>query len=89
MLFVRAFNKIPSSAGKTTGLLTVKKLEGRRKHRILMAANIVRLCPLAPVIRGKAPRDVNCDNALERYDSFYLNKYRNIDDFMFMYSDNL
>lgn len=89
MVFVRAFTKIPSSAGKTTGLLSVKKLDGRRKHRLVLASNVVRLCPLAPIIRGRAPRDVNCNNVLDRYNDFYLNKYRNIDDYMFMCSDNL
>ena len=89
MVFVRAFSKIPPSAGKITGLLSVKKLDARRKHRLVLASNVVRLCPLAPVIRGSAPRDVDCDNVLDRYDDFYLNKYRNVDDYMLMYSDNL
>lgn len=89
MAFVRAFSKIPSSANKTTGLLTIKQLDAQRRYRILLASDIVRLCPLAPVIHGKALRDVDCDNMLDRYSEFYLNKYRNIDDYMFMYSDAL
>lgn len=89
MVYVRAFSKIPHSAGKATGLMSVKKLETRRQHRMVLGSNIVRICPLAPNIRGSAPRDVDCDNVLDRYDEFYLNKYRNIDDFMFMYSNNI
>lgn len=89
MMYVRAFSKIPHSAGKMTGLLAVKKRDGQRQNRIILAANIVRLCPLAPIIRGRAPQDVDCDNVLDRYSDFYLNKYHNIDNFMFMYSNNL
>lgn len=89
MVYVCGFSKIPRSAGKTTGLRSVKKLDGRRQHRIALASDILRLCPLAPVMRGRALRDVDCDNVFDRYDDFYLNKYRNIDDFMFMYSDDL
>jgi hypothetical protein len=54
-----------------------------------MACNIVRLCPLSPIIRGRAPRDVDCNNVLDRYSEFYLNKYRNMDDYIFMSSHNL
>lgn len=89
MVYVRAFSKIPRSVSRTTGLRIVKKVEGRSRHRIALASGVVRLCPLAPVIKGRAPRDVNCDNALDRYAEFYLNKYRNIDDYMFMCSNEL
>ncbi|KAG8705804.1 hypothetical protein FRC09_002747 [Ceratobasidium sp. 395] len=89
MAFVHTFTKISRSANRTTGLLTVSKTIGRWKHRIILASEVVRSCPLAPVMRGAALRDVNRDNVLERYSDFYLNKYRSVDDFIFMYSDML
>ena len=89
MAYVQAFSQIPRSADKINGLLMVKKRDGRRMHRIVLASDIVRLSPLAPVICGSAPQDVDCDNVLDRYSDFCLNKYRNIDDFMFMYSNNI
>ncbi|KAG9084396.1 hypothetical protein FS749_005263 [Ceratobasidium sp. UAMH 11750] len=58
--------------------------DGRKQYRIVPASEILRLCPLAPVIHGPAPLDVNRDNVLERFTTFYLNKYRNVDDYMFM-----
>ncbi|KAG8701101.1 hypothetical protein FRC09_005560 [Ceratobasidium sp. 395] len=42
-----------------------------------------------PVIHGPAPRDVHRDNVLDRFSDFYLNRFRNIDDYMFMYSNAL
>lgn len=89
MVYVRAFSKIPHTTSRTTGLPIVKKLDARRQHRLALASDVVRVCPLAPVIHGRALRDVSSNNVLDRYNEFYLNKYRNIDDFMFLYSDNL
>lgn len=89
MVYIHAFSDVSRSACRTTGLLSVKKLAGQRRHRLILASEIVRLCPLAPIIRGRAARDVDCNNVLDRYSEFYLNKYRNIDDYMFLYSDNL
>lgn len=89
MAYVHAFSRIPQSGDKTTGLLRVSKADGRWQHRVVMVSDIVWLCPLAPIIRGPAARDVNRDNVLERYSDFYLNKYRNIDDYIFMSSYSL
>ncbi|KAG8723018.1 hypothetical protein FRC09_005099 [Ceratobasidium sp. 395] len=89
MTYVRTFTKIPPSACRISGLLKVSKTDGRWQHRIVLASEIVRLCPLAPIMRGPAPRDVSRDNVLEHFSDFYLNKYRSMDDFMFIYSDAL
>lgn len=72
-----------------TGMLTVNKADGRKRYQMIAASDIVRLCPLSPVIHGRAPLDVNRDNVLEHFSNFYLNKYRNIDDYIFMSSDAL
>jgi hypothetical protein len=89
MAYVDTFSKIPQSACRTTGMLKVKKADGRRQHTIVLASEIVRLCPLAPVIDGSAPRNVDFNTVLDRYDCFYLNKYRNLDDYVFMSLDIL
>ncbi|KAG8702415.1 hypothetical protein FRC08_003497 [Ceratobasidium sp. 394] len=89
MAYLHAFSIIPRSACKITGLLTVSKVDGQNKHRLVLASGIVRLCPSAPVIHGCAPRDVDRHNVLERFSRFYLNKYRSIDDYIFMCSDIL
>jgi hypothetical protein len=84
MVYVRVFTKIPQSACRTTGLCKVKKADGQRQYRLVPATDLVRICPLSPIILGRAQRDVNCDNMLERYTDLYLNKYRNIEDYTFM-----
>jgi hypothetical protein len=89
MAYMHGFSKIPLLGGRYTRLLTVNKNEGPRQHRVIPVSQVLRLCPLAPVIRGKAARDVNRDNVLERYTQFYLNKYRTIDDYLFMSPDIL
>jgi hypothetical protein len=89
MVYVQSFGKIPQAACGKTGLLAVKKVGLHRQHKLMPASDVVRLCPLAPVIQGNAPRDVDRDGALDRFSTFYLNNYRNIDDFIFMFSDCL
>jgi hypothetical protein len=89
MVYVRAFSRVPCSACKNTGMLEVSKGDGRWQYRMFPASQVVRLCPLAPVIRGRAARDIDRDNVLERYTDFYLNKYRNLDDYMFISADIL
>jgi hypothetical protein len=69
-------------------MLEVSKAGGCWQHQMLPASQVVRLCPLAPVIRGHAARDVNHNNILEHYTDFYLNKYQNLDDYMFI-SENI
>ncbi|KAG9121596.1 hypothetical protein FRC07_002390 [Ceratobasidium sp. 392] len=89
MAYVHAFSKIPRSACKATGLLTVRKADTHWHHRIVLASEIVRLCPLAPIIHGRAPRDVDRNNVLEHFAEFYLNKYRNMEDYRFIYANAL
>ncbi|KAG9083593.1 hypothetical protein FRC07_013868 [Ceratobasidium sp. 392] len=89
LVYLRSFSKIPESSCRVTGLKTVKKFEGRKRHVLVPATDIVRLCPLAPVIDGRGPGDINRDEVYDRFSTFYLNKYRNIDDFIFMFSDCL
>ncbi|KAB5589642.1 hypothetical protein CTheo_6915 [Ceratobasidium theobromae] len=40
MVYTRAFSRIPQSACRVTGLLSVKKVDGRRQHRIVLASDI-------------------------------------------------
>jgi hypothetical protein len=56
-------------------------------HRVVLLSQILRLCLLAPVIRRKAAHGVNRDTVLEWYMQFYLNKYQNLDDYLFMSPD--
>jgi hypothetical protein len=87
MAYLHSFSSIPRSGGRFTRLLTVNKNEGQSRHRIVPVSQLLRLCPLAPVIQGQAARDVDRDNILERCTQFYLNKYRNLDDYLFLSPD--
>jgi hypothetical protein len=71
-----------------TGLFEVNRA-GRHSNNVIFASQIVRLCPLSPIIRGIADRDADRDNVLERYESFYVNKYRNIQDYTFIHMNRL
>lgn len=49
----------------------------------LEASRIVRLCPLSPRIMGTARRDVTPEKSIYSYDTFYINKYHCLSDFMY------
>lgn len=51
---------------------------------IVHASRIVRVCRLSPRISGPAIRGVTPDTALDRYNTFYINKYYSVNDFLFI-----
>jgi hypothetical protein len=60
----------------------VKKLlcsNGEHRGEIIAAHLIWQLCPLMPVIIGKADQAVTPTSTIGHYNAFYLNKYHNVD----------
>jgi hypothetical protein len=62
----------------------VVKKPPRARNMFLYARQIIRICPLSPRIVGPARRDVAPETAMDSYDTFYINKYYSLDDFMYV-----
>ncbi|QRV92596.1 hypothetical protein RhiJN_20614 [Ceratobasidium sp. AG-Ba] len=82
MACVEIFTKIPRTHTTAPVLHKISKRLGQ--YEIIFASQIMRLCSLAPVFSGPAARDVDRSNVLERYTTFYVNKYRNVLDYAFV-----
>jgi hypothetical protein len=54
------------------------------RTEIIDVPRIVRVCPLSPRISGPAILGVTPETALDSYNSFYVNKYYCMRDFVFM-----
>lgn len=84
MAYIRRFGKIPHQPSQPTGMYIVKKetrANGQPFGRVIMASQILRISPLAPVIEGVANRSVNANTSLSFYDSFFINKYHSHEEF--------
>lgn len=54
------------------------------RSAFIRATQIVRVCPLSPRFAGKALDDATPETAIERYDTFYINKYYTLSDYMYL-----
>ncbi|KAG8708187.1 hypothetical protein FRC08_000066 [Ceratobasidium sp. 394] len=79
LVYLSAFLAISRAPEQVTQLYVVNKPE-RPRWIFLDARRIVRVCPLSPRFDGRAPRNVTPDTALDRYQSFYINKYFGLSD---------
>ncbi|KAG8735953.1 hypothetical protein FRC10_009957 [Ceratobasidium sp. 414] len=83
LAYLVPFSAIPSSPEQITQLYVVKKLE-RGRGIFLNAVRIVRICPLSPRFSDVARRDVTPNTALDCYNTFYINKYFSLSDFLYV-----
>ncbi|KAG8692125.1 hypothetical protein FRC08_009995 [Ceratobasidium sp. 394] len=83
LAYLVPLSAIPNSPEQITQLYVVKKLE-RRRGIFLDAARIVRICPLSPRFSDVARRDVTPNTALDCYNTFYINKYFSLSDFLYI-----
>ncbi|CUA77854.1 hypothetical protein RSOLAG22IIIB_06827 [Rhizoctonia solani] len=78
LAYIHRFTRIPQQPDAEAGMYIVKKdrrTNGQLFGRVIEARQIVRLCPLAPVIHGVANRQVTPRTSFSFYESFYINKY--------------
>ncbi|CAE6434587.1 unnamed protein product [Rhizoctonia solani] len=81
--YIHRFSPIPSSPEGATGMFIVSKPE-RIRNDLVNLSRILRICPLSPHISGPAIPGVTPQTTLDRYSSFYLNKYHSMSDFLFL-----
>ncbi|QRV86862.1 beige protein [Ceratobasidium sp. AG-Ba] len=82
--YLHNFKSIATSTlENATNMIVIKKPARLRPH-LVDISQIVRICPLAPRFSGPAILGVTHRSTLDAYDSFYLNKYRSISDFIFL-----
>ncbi|EUC56766.1 hypothetical protein RSOL_195550, partial [Rhizoctonia solani AG-3 Rhs1AP] len=80
---IHRFLPIPSNPETATGMLLVLK-PPRIQAELIHISRILRICPLSPHITGHAIPGVTAQTTLDQYNSFYLNKYHSISDFLFL-----
>ncbi|CAE6342667.1 unnamed protein product [Rhizoctonia solani] len=88
LAYIRRFTKIPHHPDAETGMYLVKKdrrTNGELFGRVIEARQIVRVCPLAPVIRGAANRKITPETSFSFYESFYINKYHSHEVFDYLH----
>lgn len=79
LAYVERFTKVSKAASSISGFHAVAKSQilGHRRYDCILLDQVVRPCPLAPIIKGPAARDVEGHRSLEHYQHFYINKYQN------------
>lgn len=88
MAYINELSNPSDRFDRCSGMHIVHKVTGRnnvQRARLIPARNIVQLCPLAPVIQGKADRTVKSTTSLAHYQSFYVNKYHDVEEHQFMH----
>ncbi|KAG8732995.1 hypothetical protein FRC11_009448 [Ceratobasidium sp. 423] len=89
LAYVQRFTSIPRRPGGPSGFFKVRKSRvggGMSHYEIIDTVQIAWACPLAPVIKEQALRDVQGHQSLERYQEFYINGFRTPCDFSFIHS---
>ncbi|CAE7129460.1 unnamed protein product [Rhizoctonia solani] len=81
--YIHRFSPIPSSPESTTGMFVISK-PARIRNDLVNLSRILRICPLSPQISGPAISGITPRTTLDRYSSFYLNKYHSMSDFLFL-----
>ncbi|CAE6462058.1 unnamed protein product [Rhizoctonia solani] len=88
LAYVHRFTRIPQQPDAETGMYLVKKdrrTNGRLFGRVIEARQIVRVCPLAPVIREAANRQITPKTSFAFYEAFYINKYHSHEIFEYLH----
>lgn len=87
MAYVERFTAISKQRSGNSGFHTVGKSRvlGRTRYECVFLEQVIRPCPLSPIIKGAAKRDVEGHDSLSHYDSFYINKYRNPRDYAWIH----
>ncbi|KAG8795971.1 hypothetical protein FRC12_007317 [Ceratobasidium sp. 428] len=80
--YIHNFLSLPPRPENTTNMYVVTKPACLRPQ-IAELSDVIRLCPLAPLISGPGIPGVLPQTSLDKYSSFYVNKYRSISDFVF------
>jgi hypothetical protein len=88
MAYVQCFTKIPQQPSKTSGFYAIAKAKayGQPRYECVSLDQIIRPCPLAPIIRGAATPEIEGHASLDHYDEFYINKYRNPHDYAWVHT---
>ncbi|QRV99076.1 hypothetical protein RhiJN_27095 [Ceratobasidium sp. AG-Ba] len=89
MAYVQRFSPIPKRATGVSGFYAVSRLQdqtGQGRYEVIAVSQIARPCPLSPQIKGSAIRGVEGQQSFDCYSQFYINKYRNPNDFLFINS---
>ncbi|KAG9087311.1 hypothetical protein FS749_003000 [Ceratobasidium sp. UAMH 11750] len=81
--YLHKFRSLPPSPENATNMFVISK-PARLRAQIVEASKILRLCPLAPHISHSAIPGVTPQTTLDKYNTFYINKYRSISDFVFL-----
>lgn len=81
--YIEKYLPIPSTPENATNMFVVSK-PARVRTELVDVARITRVCPLSPRISGAAAPNVTPETTLDTYNSFYINKYYSISDFVYM-----
>ncbi|QRV74372.1 beige protein [Ceratobasidium sp. AG-Ba] len=81
--YLHSYRSIPLAPENATNMFVVTK-PARIQTTLINVARVIRICPLAPHISGAALPGVTPNTTLERYSSFYINKYHSIGDFVWL-----
>ncbi|CUA74203.1 hypothetical protein RSOLAG22IIIB_11042 [Rhizoctonia solani] len=87
MAYVERFTAISKKRSGVSGPHAVAKstILGRTRYECVFLDQIIRPCPLAPIINGPAERGIEGHESLSYYNSFYINKYRHPRDFAWLH----
>lgn len=88
MAYVADLTSLAGKFDESAGMHIIDKLigpSGAPRTTLIKASCILRLCPLAPVIHGEADRGVKPTTSLAHYQSFYANKYHDVEEHQFMH----
>jgi hypothetical protein len=89
MAYIHLPTNAPSTPSPVAGLYGVRKCtraQNEPQYIVIRADQIVRPCPLLPIIKGPANRNLTNSNALSYYQQFYINKYRHPREFAFLHN---
>ncbi|KAG8721103.1 hypothetical protein FRC09_008463 [Ceratobasidium sp. 395] len=81
-VYIHNFLSLPPAPEKATNMYVITKPACIRP-KLVELSNIIHLCPLTPRISGPGIPGVTPQTSLDRYDSFYVNKFRSTRDFIF------
>jgi hypothetical protein len=87
MVYMESFSAMSRQYSSTSGFYAVAKARthGRPRYRCAYLDQVIRPCPLSPIIKGPAQRGMEGHDSLDHYFNFYINKYRNPHDYAWMH----
>jgi hypothetical protein len=87
MAYIELFSAISQQSSATSGFHMVAKSMafGHPRYQCIFLDQVIRPCLLSPIINGPAVQGVEGHDSLDHYYRFYINKYRNPNDYMWMH----